>query len=222
MITAQIASVPSRINSLQKTVESILPQVTFLFVALNGHDEIPKFLTNNPKIKTVKMDNKFSDSAKFYDIEERRGYIFTIDDDLQVHKSYVQDMINAINKFNCIVTLHGRTYPRPFTNYYRLEHNYRCLNTIEKNVFVDVGGTGVMAWHSDRLKVKFSDFKLPNMADIWMSKIAHEQKVPIMVLAHKRDYLQHTKHEDNIFTTRLKYKHKEEEEILKSILNGEG
>jgi hypothetical protein len=222
MITAQIASVPSRINSLQKTVESILPQVTFLFVALNGYEDIPKFLVDNPKIKNVLMDNRFCDSAKFYDIEERQGYIFTIDDDLVYPKTYVQDMIKGIDKFNCVVTLHGRTYPRPFTNYYRLEHNYRCLNPLDKNAYVDVGGTGVMAWHSDRLKVKFSDFKLPNMADIWMSKIAHEQKVPIMVLAHKINYLQHTRHEDNIFTTRLKQQHKEETEILKSILNGEG
>lgn len=222
MITAQIASVPSRINSLHKTVESILPQVTFLFVALNGYENIPSFLVDNPKIKTVLMDNRFGDSAKLYDVEERVGYVFTIDDDIVYPKTYVKDMVDAINKFNCIVTLHGRTYPRPFVNYYRLEKNYRCLNTIEKNVVVDVGGTGVMAWNSERLKVKFSDFKTPNMADIWMSKIAHEQKVPIMVLAHKREYLQHTKHTDNIFSSRLQHKHKEEEEILKSILNGEG
>jgi hypothetical protein len=82
-----------------------------------------------------------------------------------------------------------------------------------------VGGTGIMAWHSDRVKVRFEDFKLPNMADIWMAKIAHEQKVPIMVLAHTENYLKHTRHETDIFTERYKSRHKEEEEILKTFLS---
>jgi len=218
MITCQIASVPSRIESLERTVNSILPQVTFLFVALNGYAEVPSFLQNNRRIGTALMDNRFGDCAKFYNIEEREGYIFTLDDDIEVPKTYVKDMCDAVNRFNCIVTLHGRTWKKPFKGYYRLEHNRRCLGNVLKNERVDLGGTGVMAWHSDRIKVKFSDFKLPYMADIWMAKIAHEQKVPIMVLAHTDRYLKHTRHDDNIFSMRMKHKHKEEEEILKSFL----
>ena len=50
MIRAQIASLPDRVDSLKLTVESLLPQVDSLFVALNNYEAIPDFL-NHDKIR---------------------------------------------------------------------------------------------------------------------------------------------------------------------------
>jgi hypothetical protein len=219
MVTVQIASIPDREESLKRTIESICNQADFIQVALNGYKSIPLWLNNEPKILTVMMDNVRGDANKFYNIEDRSGYLFTADDDIEYPLNYCADMIDAIDRYKCIVTLHGRNYPRPFENYYKMKDVYRCLGNVPKGGRVDVGGTGVMAWHSDRLKVKYSDFKSANMADIWMAKIASEQGVPIMVVPHTELYLKHTRHSTCIFNEQHRLKHVKQEEILKSFLS---
>ena len=120
-----------------------------------------------------------------------QGFFFSCDDDLIYPDTYVKDMIRGVNKYKCIVTLHGRSFLiKPILSYYQsATHKYRCLDKVNYDVQVDVG-EGVMAFHTDMVKVKYSDFKAPpNMADIWMSKIAHDQNVPIMVLARQRVFI---------------------------------
>ena len=63
MITAQIASIPDRVETLKRTVNSLINQVDLLFVALNNYEEVPDFLTNNRKIVYALMDNSLGDAA---------------------------------------------------------------------------------------------------------------------------------------------------------------
>ena len=200
MITAQIASLPERENSLKLTIDSLINQVDHLFVALNNYDHIPEFVRHS-KISFELMDNSTGDASKFYGIELMQGFFFSCDDDLIYPDTYVKDMIRGVNKYKCIVTLHGRSFLiKPILSYYQsATHKYRCLDKVNYDVQVDVGGTGVMAFHTDMVKVKYSDFKAPNMADIWMSKIAHDQNVPIMVLAHDKGYLLYTPPKNTIY-----------------------
>lgn len=219
MITAQIASIPERVESLKATVESIYPQVDFLFVALNNYEDVPIFLRGDRKIATVLLDNKMTDASKFYNIEERKGYILTCDDDLVYPKTYAQDMIDGVITHKCIISLHGKVYPRPFKSFENIKTNYRCLGGVQTGSYVDVGGTGVMAWHSDFFKVKYEDFKSPNMADIWVAKLAREQRVRIYILAHTAQYLQHTRFTDTIFVREQKKGFKAQTELLKTFLS---
>jgi len=207
------------VDSLEKTVNSLLPQVNFLFVALNGHKEVPKFLCNKPRISYALLDNKMADCAKFHSIDERVGYIFTCDDDIIYPHTYCQDMIDGINKYKCIVSLHGKQYPRPIKSFYNIEKNYRCLGNVPKGGYVDVGGSGVMAWHTDFFKLRHDDCKTPNMADICVSRIAKEQGVKIMVLPHTENYLQHIRYKDNLFVREHKKGFSEQTRMLKEIFN---
>jgi len=218
MITVQIASIPERVESLKRTVESIYPQVDFVFVALNNYEDVPMFLRGDRKIATVCLDNKMTDASKFYNIEERKDYILTLDDDLVIGKTYAADMREAVDRYNCIVSLHGKVYKRPFKNFYAIERNYRCLSGFAEGGYVDVCGSGVMAWNSSFFKIKYEDFKSPNMADIWVSKLAHEQKVKMYVLAHTGQYLTHTRFANCICAEQTKKGHKEETELLKTFL----
>lgn len=214
MITAQLASIPSRGNLLKKVVESLRPQVDYMQVALNGYDYTPDYLGG---CEIIHLDNSTGDAAKFYNIENREGFILTCDDDLIYPAGYVQFMLSKVRQYKSIVTLHGRTYPRPFINY-RVCMGYHCLGTVNNDVKVDVGGTGVMAFHTDIIKVKYSDFKIINMADVWMAKLAHQQNVDIMCVAHTSDYLTYLNPVKTIWKEENGKNFEVQNEILKTFL----
>lgn len=217
MITAQIASVPERVETLEQTVKSLRPHVNMIRVALNGYDDIPKFLVGDKNIISVLTDNNYGDAAKFYDIHKRKGYILTCDDDLIYPEEYVTYMVNKVDQYKCPVSLLGKVYAnRPITSF-RKGHTeiYRCLHRVPADHQVDVVGTGALAFHSDHIKVKMDNFERKNMADIWFSKLAHEQGVPLMVVRHRFSFVKHKSYPDRIW---LHDNDKYETEILNSFL----
>ena len=201
MITAQIASIPDRVETLEMTVNSLINDVNMLFVALNGYKEVPPFLENDKKIIRVLMDNSLGDSAKFYDIDQRNGYVLTCDDDIIYPPGYVQYMIDGVKRHGGIVSLMGKRYDnRPISSfrggYTKL---YRALTSVVGDHVVDLGGTGVMAFHTDDFKITMDDFERPNMADIWVARAAVRQGVRITVLSHKSRYIGHKKYHNRIW-----------------------
>ena len=177
MITAQIASIPNRVESLKRTVTSLINQVDAMFVGLNNYESIPDFLTNNRKIVCALMDNSLGDAAKFYDIDQRSGYVLTCD---------AEHMINGIEQHGGVVTLLGKRYDNRPIGSYRGSYSalYRVLVSRPSPAKVHVGGTGCMAFNTDDIKLTVDDFIKPNMADLWVAKVAHEQGVGITVLPH--------------------------------------
>lgn len=185
-ITAQIASLPDREHLLKKTVESLRPQVDKIFVGLNSYTHTPDFLKEG---EYIHLDNSTGDAAKFYGVEGLAGYLLTCDDDIIYPPDYVQYMISGLHKHGAITTLHGKVYPRPATSFIKTVAKVRCLDACPCDTEVDVPGTGVTCLHTDMIKVRYEDFKIRNMADLWLAKLAHEQGVKIMALAHPADYL---------------------------------
>ena len=217
MITAQLCTIEERQHSFSLTYKSIRPQVDVMVVMLNGFKE--KEYVYDYNVQWIFRTNDMTDANKFYHIEDVEGYVVICDDDLLYPPDYVKKMIAGVDKYKCVVSLHGRTYKKPFQDFYHIERNYRCLGTVLKDVEVDICGSGVMAYHTDFLKLKYSDFELPNMADVFVSKIAHQQKVKMMVLAHKEGYLKHTTHAETIFRIENDKKFVRQTEILKTFLN---
>ena len=223
MITASLCTIPERIESLKLTVNSLIPQVDRLVMIFNEYN--PTCLTSynyrpsNPRIDHVTMSNDMTDANKFFNIENVEGYVIICDDDLQYPPDYVAKMIAGVDKYKCVVSLHGRTMKKPFRDFYHIERNYRCLGTVLNDVEVDICGSGVMAYHTDFFKLKYSDFELPNMADVFVSKIAHQQKVKMMVLQHREGYLKHTNHAETIFRIENDKKFVRQTEILKTFLS---
>ena len=213
---ACIASIPEREYMLAKTVASLRKQVDQVFVSLNGYDHIPDFLQD---CTYEILDNSKGDGAKFYFVEYLNGYIFTCDDDLIYPPDYVDYMIKGIEKYpKCAVTLHGRDYDRPVINFGLLKAGYPCLGDVAEDKQVDVGGDGVMCWHTDYLKVKFSDFLQKNMSQLYFAKLCYEQNVPIVVLKHQKGYLNYMNPEWTIWEESYKEQFAKQTELLKSFL----
>jgi hypothetical protein len=213
---ACIASIPDRESMLEKTVESLRDQVDEIYVTLNDYNHIPVFLKD---CKTVILDNSKGDAGKHYFAEQLEGYILTCDDDLIYPLGYVDKMIEGVNRYNCACTLHGRNYVKPIINFQQNFIGYPCLNTVITDKEVNVGGDGVMCYHTDFLKVKYSDFKEKNMSQLYFAKLCKEQGVKIMVLNHKSDYLEYQYPTWTIWDESSKNNFKEQTELLKSFLH---
>ena len=187
-----MASIPEREHNLSVVVNRILPQVDRLFVALNDYDHIPWWLDND-KIEVFSLDNSLGDAAKFYNIENVFGYYLALDDDLAVPQGYVKKMIEGVDKYEGLVSLHGRKYLSP--NFKNWAGNYNCLRTVSDDVRVNLIGSGCCAFHTKSIELKLSDFKTPNMADLYLSRVAALQNKPMVVLKHEQGYLRYLKPE---------------------------
>lgn len=189
MLIVQIATLPDREVMLWQTVQSLYNQVDEIYVMLNGHTDIPKIPDACDKIRYVKLRNERMDGAKFYDAEYREGYVFTVDDDLAMPEGYVSLLKSKVDKYQGACSLHGKIYPRPPVDFRRTKTVYRCLGTVNSDIRIDLIGTGCMAYHTDLIKVKYDDFPIGGLADVWYSKLAWEQRVPMWVIAHNTGYL---------------------------------
>lgn len=174
-------------------INSIFDQADIINVALNDYDQIPIELYDN-KIRIFKTDNSKGDAFKFLELINSDGYFFTIDDDLIYPKDYTAYMIEKIKEYkNKIITLHGRNFKSfPIATYYHAPIDYYpCLKHVEKDVKVQVGGTGVMCFDTELMKIPISYFEKPNMADVWIAKYAKLSGIDIMCVKHEKDFLQY-------------------------------
>jgi hypothetical protein len=191
-----VTSIPDRIQELEQTINSIYDQADVIYVFLSGHKEPPSYLERE-KITFIVGDNSLGDVAKFYWFEQESGYYFSLDDDLIYPQNYSERMIEFLKSVggNAAVSLHGRKFNKlPLKSYYHDTANYqnfRCLDQVQGDHRIHVGGTGVMLCHTDTLSLSISHFERPNMADIWMSIQAAIQDVPMYCLGHEKGWIKY-------------------------------
>jgi glycosyltransferase involved in cell wall biosynthesis len=197
-----------RLDSLVRSLKSIYNQCDLINVCLNDYDgDMPDFLLS-PKINLVLTDNSKGDAFKFLFLSSSDGYFFTIDDDLIYPPNYVEYMIKKCQEYDNkkIITLHGRSFNKfPIESYYKSANKrfYFFDNQINDEV-LQFGGTGVMCFHTDLLKVSIEEFLYPNMADVWIGKFAKERNIEIVGVKHDKNFIQQIKHKETIFDTQSK------------------
>lgn len=221
MITIGLASLPERINSLERTLDSLYLQADMIFCVLNGHKEMPSFRNKWHNVMFVPMGENQGAAMKFYMAETIRDYYLSTDDDIIYPPTYVRDMIAKVDEYKCIVSLHGKHYggERPIKSYRRsFTTNVHCLQEWGKDCLVHVGGTGVMAYHTDFFNIRMEDLPHPNMVDVQVAKVASEKGVKIMALAHSANYLRYQRPQGMTIWNQYKSNDSIQTEMLNSFL----
>lgn len=137
----------------------------------------------------------FTDNAKFYALMhvhryEEPTYFFSCDDDLIYPENYIEHTIEQIERFNSIVTYHGRKLVGEDVDYYKGHVGFRCLGEVDDNVTIDVAGTGVTAFRLDYFNPKgIHKAKDKKMSDLVFSLEAAKQKKRITILAHSEGWI---------------------------------
>lgn len=208
-----------RIDSLILSLESIYDQCDIINVCLNNHyGDIPSYLLN-PKINLTFTDNSKGDAFKFLNLINSDGYYFTIDDDLIYPKNYVEYMISKCKEYNneSIITLHGRNFNElPIKSYYKSHKElFHYSHVLKNDVMVQYGGTGVMCFHTDLIKLNINYFKYPNMADVWIGYYAKKNNIPIICVKHNSDFIKTIPQKTTIHNQKLN-----NDTIQTQIVNG--
>lgn len=223
-IHCSIASYPTRINSLKQAVESIIDQVDSLHIYLNNYKYIPDFLKSD-KINVYLSDEQsgdLGDAGKFFKTNEIKGYYLSIDDDLIYPAGYVWRILNKINDYgrSAVIGVHGKIMKPSVNSYYKDKAVfYHCTSELQNDQIVHVLGTGTMGFHTDTIKITVDDFKIPNMADIWMAIIGQKRNIPFISISRKKNWLKHVRLEDEEDTIYNKSvgRDKKQTEIFNSV-----
>ncbi len=190
-VTAALASIPSRELLLGKVVDSIIDQVDELCVYLNEYERVPDFL-DRPRVTVARSQDHGNrgDAGKFFWAGTREGYCLHLDDDIVYPRNYTARMLRAIGRYpKAVVGLHGIRLQPNATSYYRGRQVFPCRDTVKEDNVVHLIGTGTVAYHSTTINLAPEDFRIPNMADIWLGIAAKEQEVPMVALAHAGGWL---------------------------------
>lgn len=210
--TVNIATMPSRLNQLKQTIESLEAQFDEVRIYLNGFDKIPTWL----KAYTIASGDDLTDNGKFYFLQFAQDeYYFTCDDDIIYPPTYADDMVQKIDELGTIVTHHGRILQAEDVSYYRGHEFFHCANDQTEQKIIDVPGTGVTAFDTRYFKpteLYKSPFKC--MSDIVFGLEAKKKGKKVTVLPHACGYIRPLPVEDSIYA-----KHRNNELVQINLAN---
>lgn len=186
-----IASMSGREAGLARVLEILSPQADEIFVYLNGMDDVPSSMPKRSNVRFFTGPD-VGDRGKFAFMEGYEGYYITCDDDIEYAPFHVQSIVDGIERYGrqSVVGWHGSNFESDFKKFYdsasRQVLSFRFLRG--KDTPVHLLGTGVCGFHTDTIEISYADFKEPNMADVFLALAAKRQKIPMMVLAHGKDW----------------------------------
>ena len=203
-VYASLATIPGREESLAAAMESLRPQVDVLRVFLNGHEEVPACLDgagDSVEVLRSQEHGDRGDAGKLAWSEGATGYQLTCDDDLVYPRDYVLTLVAAIERYGrrAVVGVHGALLPDELRSYYRSRTVLHFRGALEEDRPVHLLGTGCLAYHASALRVRPSDFELPNMADVWFGLLCQRQGVPCVSVARPEGWLRPLTTEGSIY-----------------------
>lgn len=212
IIVASLCSIPSRLTSLQHTIQSILPHVNMLHIFLNNYNSIPDFLVHSQIIVALSQDyGNFGDANKFFWADKLSNcYHFFCDDDLIYTKKYFEHHLQKQKKYGdrCPTSYCGALIdiddPNDFINYYSSRTQIHISNTNISDISAHIVGTGALCCHSSSISgLSINDFKHPNMADIWFGLFCQLNHIPLIIISKDQplnNYIKHSEHYDQTNT----------------------
>jgi len=216
-----------------KTVKSLLlnPEVGSITIACNNYtDEQWKFVCeelNDSKITLHRTNNEKGSNEKLRFIGTGSNYYICLaDDDLIYPPDYLNKLIQGCEKYNAMVSLHGRIIPKGIINSYYGQPLavFRSLGTVEQDVEVDIVGTGVSLFKRnfyDDLNIWYEFCGTTSMDDIYVNYFAKKKGIRRIVLAHYEGYLKHKEQlpEDDYVFDRYRFDDKEQTDFINKFFN---
>ena len=188
-----MATMPQRINTAIKTIDSVYDQADVIRLYLNNFDSVPEQFKRD-KIEILQGEDLRS-TGKVYSALNKDEYYFCIDDDLEYPHNYAKLLINKLNFYDdkIVVTLHGKILPATSQrNFFRRPiRHYACTRTVARDVWVNLIGNGVSLWNTNNFRVDYNTWKYSYMDDLNVSIDMQRQKIPGLVMAHKSTYLKY-------------------------------
>lgn len=181
VITANLATIEARKDTLQGVIDSLKDQVTT--VRVYGNDYTPEVEGDNVEVYT---GPDYTDNAKFFWLPISKGIYLSCDDDIIYPPDYVETILRAFKKYpNTWLTFHGRKLKGLNLPYYTAHHTYQCLRDVDGDYQIDVPGTGVSAFHTGLIKFDPLTWKDYRMSDLMVGLELAKRDIRTICLGHK-------------------------------------
>ena len=216
-----------------KTIKSLLlnPEVATITICCNNYtDEQWAFVSNelnDQKITLHRTNNEKGSNEKVRFIAFGSNYYICLaDDDLIYPPDYLNKLINGCEKYNAMVSLHGRIIPKGIIGSYYGQPLaiFRSLGTVERDVEVDIAsncGSLFKRRFYDDLDKWYDFCGTTSMDDIYVNYFAKKRGIRRIVLAHQEGYLKHKQQfpEDNYVFDKHRYNDWVQTEFINKIFN---
>lgn len=145
-IHAGMATMPSRKRTARLAIRSILPQVTRLYLYLDGFDSVPSF-ARHPKIVVLRSQDYpgLNANGKLLGMifTDQEGYYVTVDDDYWYPRRFVSRLWKqrlAIRR-PLVIGVHGCILKSPFKSYLKDRTIFTSWKPLPETKSVDVVAT---------------------------------------------------------------------------------
>lgn len=183
--TALMATFPDRRDALLESVPSILRQVDKLYIYLNEYDSVPNELIH-PRITTLlgkDYAGDIKDNGKIipFSLFDIKGFCFLVDDDIVYPTNYVSNHITKIKQhgYHIITGLHGVVLHPPIHSYFKNRSVFHYLHA-SNNHYVDILGTGTIAFHTKTFTPDYHYYTDIGMCDILLGLEAKQKGIPLL------------------------------------------
>lgn len=225
-VVVSLCSIPSRQDTLIKTVRCLFNQVDKIYIYLDKYDTVPAELENQKNITILRSQDyniDYRDNAKFLIFNKLKSsgkpfYYFTADDDIEYPQDYVHSMINGIERYDrkAVLGVHGVVLEEEPCAYFKRRFTYHfSTNTIRNDVLVNNLGTGTVGFHSDVIdSIDPDSWKCGGMVDIFFSIECKKRAIPMICIRRHAGWMiefEQAKSTPNLFS---EFNNKEEKIIL--------
>ena len=193
---ATIATMPTRIEGFERSLNSMLAQVDRVFVYLDNFQSVPAFLNDNPKISVFRAEElgNYHASSRLLALGQLNSpcVLLPFDDDIVYPPDYAATLVSAlgINGGRAIVGVHGRIFRPPHKSYVRDVVTVHFSSELPATIHVHELGGGTCAFLSDRLSLDVARWPSTEMDDILLAIEAQKRSLPRIAIKRPENWLQ--------------------------------
>jgi hypothetical protein len=181
-----MASFPPRLDSLEKCLARIAPQVDAIVLYLNEYNEIPHFLARYRNVYAILGTDSYGDlsaAGKMVALQHCKNcYFFSLDDDILVPPDYIARFKAAIDRYEgwAAFCVHGTVFSSDAEGYYERAGYFGWRDALRDHRLVTLAGSGTFAVHQSSFPATFEHFIGPLMVDLRVSLICRDNGVPLL------------------------------------------
>jgi hypothetical protein len=184
-----MATMPSRATTAPLAIESILPQVSRLWLFLDRFETVPDFaeherieVLRSQDLGDLRANGKFVALA----LDARPCTFLGLDDDVLYPADYCNTLESHLGRWpGAAVGVHGGLLPPEVTSYAGDLKVLHRRAPRERATEVDLLGTDSVAFRTSTLRFDVRDWPDVNVVDLSFALTARRRSVPLVTIARK-------------------------------------
>lgn len=195
-IYAGLATQVGNEAALRAAVTSLLPQVDGLFIDLQGHVEVPAFLTRFDKIKCRISSDEVGhgDTGRFWGMETLENAVYlTCDDSTLYPVDFSERLLQELAQTGggAIIGVQGSLLLQPAETFDGpgTRSLFAATQDLVRRRRVHVVETSACAFHTKTVQMRAADFTPGEMADLALTRYAESHQIPRFAAPRRADWL---------------------------------